>query len=485
MIKGTYGIILRHFTKVFLPPGNLTYTRAKSRTFATMTENIKIGTHDGCFHCDEALACFLLKSLPRYKDAVIVRDFNESVSTIIKKPGYEWTMRLSSAGLIYCHFGHEIIKLLHPEASDSDVEIIFKYIYKTFIQEIDGIDNGVPMFSEEPLYRIVTHLSSRVSYLNPVWNSKNVDPDKQFLKAVELTGQEFVQHVNYAANVWLPARSIVQEAIEKRFEVDPSGEIVVLSQGLPWSQHLFEVEKEQNIQPPLKYVIFEDDNFRVRCIPVNVGSFVCRQFLPESWAGLRDEALENACGIKGAVFVHSVRFIGGHKTKEGAIKMARKSLELGKLSLYGYSLFTGNQIFQQFLRLLQHALQNELLSLVQLPECLLLCHQNQGEHRIQIHKCKVLRHRLEHRTRVGGQMCSFCLCNFRCIDDATIGTYRCTRCRCVNTKHGWHMSDTNRVPGCLVRLSGKMRSFRLCHFRCVENFAVVDQRHSEITIRQH
>lgn len=73
------------------------------------------------------------------------------MSTVIKKPGYESTMKLSSAGLIYCHFGHEIIKLLQPEASDSDVEIIFKYIYNTLIQEIDGIDNGIPMFNEEPL----------------------------------------------------------------------------------------------------------------------------------------------------------------------------------------------------------------------------------------------------------------------------------------------------------------------------------------------
>lgn len=40
-----------------------------------MSQNkvIKIGTHDGVFHCDEALAIFLLKLLPRYKDSVIVR----------------------------------------------------------------------------------------------------------------------------------------------------------------------------------------------------------------------------------------------------------------------------------------------------------------------------------------------------------------------------------------------------------------------------
>ena len=33
----------------------------------------KIGTHNGTFHCDEALACFLLRKLPEYKDAEIVR----------------------------------------------------------------------------------------------------------------------------------------------------------------------------------------------------------------------------------------------------------------------------------------------------------------------------------------------------------------------------------------------------------------------------
>ena len=34
---------------------------------------VKIGTHNGTFHCDEVLACFMLKQLPRYKDAEIIR----------------------------------------------------------------------------------------------------------------------------------------------------------------------------------------------------------------------------------------------------------------------------------------------------------------------------------------------------------------------------------------------------------------------------
>lgn len=36
----------------------------------------KIGTHNGTFHCDEALACLMLKQLPEYKYADIVRTRN-------------------------------------------------------------------------------------------------------------------------------------------------------------------------------------------------------------------------------------------------------------------------------------------------------------------------------------------------------------------------------------------------------------------------
>lgn len=33
----------------------------------------KIGTHNGTFHCDEALACYMLKTLPEYQSAEIIR----------------------------------------------------------------------------------------------------------------------------------------------------------------------------------------------------------------------------------------------------------------------------------------------------------------------------------------------------------------------------------------------------------------------------
>lgn len=104
----------------------------------------------------------------------------------------------------------------------------------------------------------------------------------------------------------------------------------MLSQTVPWKEHLFQLEKEMNIAPSIKYAVFEaDDSYRVQCMPVALGSFVCRIFLPEAWGGLRNDALVEVCEIEGAMFVHSVRFIGGHKTKNGALAMARKALEIG------------------------------------------------------------------------------------------------------------------------------------------------------------
>ncbi|KAL2717168.1 UPF0160 protein [Vespula squamosa] len=327
-------------------------------TSLKMLENkvIKIGTHDGTFHCDEALAIFLLKLLPKYKDGVIVRsrnldildtcdivvdvgnkydpsthrydhhmsDFNESLNTIIHEPGCNSTIRLSSAGLIYCHFGHEIIKQLAPvDTSDDTIKLI---------QEIDAIDNGVQMFNEEPLYNISTGISSRVDRLNPSWNDEKTDIDAQFKKAIDLVGEEFMYAVHNCINVWLPARYIVENALAKRFQVDKSGEIIDLEKFVPWQQHLMELEEEQNIEPLIKYVIFKDikHKYRVRAIPIKPSSFVCRMFLPKEWGGLRTKDLEAVSGISDIEFVHFSRFIGGHKTREGALEMARKALEIGK-----------------------------------------------------------------------------------------------------------------------------------------------------------
>lgn len=348
--------------KYYLHPRVLCLRLVHSSFIMTKTEerNPTIGTHSGTFHCDEVLACWMLKQLPAYKDAEIIRtrdpevldtcdividvggvfdtnrhrydhhqkEFNETMNSL--NPSYPWKTRLSSAGLVYYHFGHNILKTILKDCDEDTISATFRQVYEYFIQEVDGIDNGVPMFDGEPKYRITTNLSSRVANLNPPWNSPNRDETEGFYKALELVGEEFKDRVNYKASVWWPARFIVKQAIESRFKVHDSGEIMLFDDDkfCPWKEHYFELESEMKVEPKVKFVLFCDRGmWRVQAVPVAIGSYICRVFLWKEWQGLRDDELVKVSGIDGSVFVHSTGFIGGNKTKEGAMDMALQSLK--------------------------------------------------------------------------------------------------------------------------------------------------------------
>lgn len=53
-------------------------------------------------------------------------------------------------------------------------------------------------------------------------------------QAVELTGTEFKAHVNGLLSSWLPAREVVERALDARESVHPSGKIIKLEQFCPW-----------------------------------------------------------------------------------------------------------------------------------------------------------------------------------------------------------------------------------------------------------
>jgi hypothetical protein len=45
-----------------------------------------------------------------------------------------------------------------------------------------------------------------------------------------MTGEEFLGQLDDFAQAWLPARDIVQAALDKRFDVDQSGSVIVFNQ---------------------------------------------------------------------------------------------------------------------------------------------------------------------------------------------------------------------------------------------------------------
>lgn len=327
----------------------------------------RIGTHSGTFHCDEVLACALLRQLPQYKDAEIVRtrdpkllatcdmvvdvggeydpehhrydhhqrSFNECMNSL--KPEKRWVTKLSSAGLVYLHFGNRILaNILGLNEDDPQLAILYDKVYENFVEEIDAIDNGISQWDGEPHYAMSTNLSARVSRLNPRWNDENQDTEAGFKKAMELVWTEFSERVDFYYKSWLPARELVEAAIKERSKVDPSNEIVVFPLGgCPWKEHLLKLEEELHVEKPIKFVLFTDQSgqWRIQCVPAGLNTFKNRLPLLEEWRGVRDEELSKLSGIPGCIFVHASGFIGGNQTKEGALEMARRTLQAASESV--------------------------------------------------------------------------------------------------------------------------------------------------------
>ncbi|XP_076915285.1 uncharacterized protein LOC143574582 [Bidens hawaiensis] len=140
-----------------------------------------------------------------------------------------------------------------------DVHRLFLAVYKNFIEAVDAIDNGINQYEtdQSPKYVNTTTLSSRISRLNLNWYDDDQSPEKEdqaFQHAMTLVGSDCI---HFHAKSWLPARAVVMECLAARKNIDPSGEIMLLTRSCPWKLHIFELEVEMKIDPVLKYVIYQ------------------------------------------------------------------------------------------------------------------------------------------------------------------------------------------------------------------------------------
>lgn len=340
------------------------------------TSPILIGTHNGHFHADEALAVYMLRLLPTYHTSQLVRTRDpallQTCHTVVDVGGeydaainrYDHHQRtfnttfpnrptkLSSAGLVYMHFGKAIIAQHLGVAQEvEEVQVIWEKIYESFIEALDAHDNGISAYDPKAVAAAGLEkrfsdggfsLGAMVSRLNPNWNDPTPsDPveaqkveDEKFLVASARMGEEFSRDLDYYTKSWLPARDVVHKAYSKRLEYDSEGRILVFDgQSVPWKDHLYTLEEQENGGAKVLYVLYPekptpDAKWRIQCVPESKDSFQSRKPLPAAWRGFRDEKLDEISGVNGGVFVHAAGFIGGNKTFEGAKEMALKALVL-------------------------------------------------------------------------------------------------------------------------------------------------------------
>ena len=348
-------------------------------TFTPIQNEPLIGTHNGHFHADEALAVSMLRLLPSYASSLLVRTRDPAIlstcHTVVDVgaeydharrrydhhqreftatfPGH--STKLSSAGLVYLHFGKDIIATVTGLPAGPDVDILFNKIYTDFIEAFDANDNGVNVIAPKDLAAAnltkkfedrgfsIASVVNRYNYtLSPAQSATKSKEDQQaeedvrFLKASSFVGEQFLLELTDRANAWLPARNVVAKAYADRLQYDPQGRILVLPDGMPWADHLYNLEKETpipgTVAPQVLYVLFPespepDSKWRIRSVSKENGGFENRKDLPAPWKGARDEELEKISGIAGCVFVHAAGFIGGNKTFDGTLAMAQKAVD--------------------------------------------------------------------------------------------------------------------------------------------------------------
>ncbi len=202
------------------------------------------------------------------------------------------------------------------------IRFSFESVYDQFVEGMDGSDNGIE--NSRGLYKERTDIGARVARLNKPWNFTGAyDSDAAFASAVDLCGSELSYFVKEAVEQWLPGRKIVEQGLAARL----CEEVVVLSEFCPWADHL--VELQGGGESKVFFVLYPDGKeYRIRAVPKAPDSFELLNPLREEWRGLRGEQLDAVSGVPGGVFVHANGFVGGHKTLEGAIEMAMRSLKL-------------------------------------------------------------------------------------------------------------------------------------------------------------
>lgn len=317
----------------------------------------KIGTHSGSFHCDEVMACYLLHNTKEYASASITRTRDKSVLDtldIIVDVGDEFdparnrfdhhqksfnhtfggrftSIRMSSAGLIWKFFGKEVIRNLTNIQEDEIVDLVHNKMYSELFQSLDACDNGISQYDSHvpERYKETTTLPSRVSRLNPSWQEEEPDYDRQFHKAIDVVGKEFCEILDYIRKDWLPGRTIVEESLKDAANVDPSGKIVLLKRFCPWKDHIYALEDALGVEKVI-YVLYIDSNkcWKIQVVGIPGVMFGMRLPLPEQWRGKRGEELAKISGIDDVEFVHATGFIGGAKSYESVLRMARISLGL-------------------------------------------------------------------------------------------------------------------------------------------------------------
>ena len=283
-------------------------------------------THSGTMHADEVFAtAFLelyLKEVKVYRTPSLLNNIpHEAIIYDIGRGEFdhhqidakrrENNIPYSSIGLLWNHFGRKYLETCKIE----NVEEVFLGVDKDLIEGIDADDNGVfPKI--EANYKVKT-ISNIIKIFNPSYDSNEVESE-QFQKAVELAKRILQEEIIYITGK-VKADIIVQQELSN---IKENQKYLILEKYLPYEDTILNSEQANSIL----FVAFPSNRggYAIKTIPKSITDKTARLEFPKEWAGLTDEELEQASGIKGLRFCHTSRFIVTCDTIDTVYKVMEK-----------------------------------------------------------------------------------------------------------------------------------------------------------------
>lgn len=297
-----------------------------------MTKEIfKIVTHDGTFHTDEVFACATLELVFADKNIEIIRTRDQQIiehADCVVDVGMiydENSLRFDhhqkegagerDNGIPYASFG--LVWKKYGEDLCQNIEIA-NYIDEQLVSSIDAADNGVKCERDCMKGAYVYSIGDIISSIRPTWQ-ENTSMDEAFKEAVSVA-RGIISRILIHAKAYLDSKDFLIQS----YLNSPDKRIIEIGKEYPGWYEILSLYSE-----PL-YVIYErsSEGWGVKAVRIEPNNFETRKPFPESWAGLRDEELQNITGVKDAVFAHASRFFVVAKSKEGAIELAQKALLL-------------------------------------------------------------------------------------------------------------------------------------------------------------
>lgn len=292
---------------------------------------ITIATHSGDFHPDDAFAVAVISlytkidpkelNIIRTRDEAVIEkaDYVVDVGRVFDSKSKKFDhhqgagergnkIPYASFGLVWREYGEEIC---------GDKNIV-KMIDEKLVQPIDAQDNGVDIGQDIFINVHDYTIFDAISVLNPTWQEPRELSNELFLKAVRLSRWVLMREID-------KARAIVdaEKMIDKIYSETEDKRILVIDKDYPWKAILCKYKE------PLYVIRYDEENnhWRIVTVKLDKHTIKSRKDFPEEWAGKTDAELQKVSGVRDAVFCHKASFICISKTKEGALELAKRSIE--------------------------------------------------------------------------------------------------------------------------------------------------------------